>query len=325
MTGPVLDPLKMNRLAFIRLLYRQAVEQSQQPRPLSAASILMFHDTAEQFLILAAEHLQASGVKRVGLLQYWDLLKPRRDFNGVELSGQHGISRLNSVRNDLKHLGAMPSQEDIDDARSAVAGFLDDNTPKVFGVEFSEVGLADMVPQEEVRAKLKSAAAAEAAGERKEAMADLAKAVTGLLNDRLNHVWESRYKFGQAVNFPYRGLVGPTVARLAVRLPRPHQQRAAKKAATELDGHLRALSEATSQMQRGLRVLALGIDYAQYVRFEQLTPLILSDGGARLSSMSLAWAPTREEYEDCVQFVITAALHLAELEARSAPPSWLSP
>lgn len=54
MNRPALDAVKMDRLAFIRLLHRQAVEQSIQPRPLSAASILTFHDTAEQFLILAS-------------------------------------------------------------------------------------------------------------------------------------------------------------------------------------------------------------------------------------------------------------------------------
>ena len=252
-------------------------------------------------------------------------MKPRRDFKGVELSGQHGISRLNSVRNDLKHLGAMPSQEDIDDSRSAVAGFLEDNTPKVFGLELSEIDLADLVAQEEVQAKLKSAADAETAGNRKEAMADLAEAVTNLLNQRLNDAWESRYEFGQTIELPPRRLVGPTVGRLAARLPRPYQRRAAKEAAAELDKHIRALSEATLRMQRGLRVLALGIDYGQYARFEQLTPTVVTaDRGTRLSMVSYAWAPTREEYDDCVQFVITVALRMAELEARAAPPSWMS-
>lgn len=116
-----LDRAKMNRLAFIRLLYLQGIEQYSQPRPLSAASILTFHDTAELFLILAADHLQAGPVSQnPSLLQYWTVLRPRRGFTGVELSGQHGIARLISVRNDLKHLGALPSAEAVDDARSSV-------------------------------------------------------------------------------------------------------------------------------------------------------------------------------------------------------------
>lgn len=324
MTGPALDQIKMNRLAFVRLLYRQAVEQSQLPRPLSAASILTFHDTVEQFLILATEHLRASGVGRGGILQYWNVLKPRPDFNGVELSGQHGISRLNSLRNNLKHVGAMPSQEDIDDARSAVASFLEDNTSKVFDTEFSAVDLADLVPQADIRAKLKSAAAAEDSGDRKKAMINLSEAMNGLLNERTHDVWESRYEFGGTIELVPPHLVYPTVARLAVRLPRPYQQRGAKEVAAKLDNHLRALSQATYRIQKGLRVLALGIDYAKYIRFEQLTPTVSGEGERRLISVSLAWAPTRDEYDDCVQFLITVALHMAELEARAAPPSWRS-
>ena len=62
--GRRLDQAKMNRLAFIRLLYLQGIEQYRQPRPLSAASILTFHDTTELFLILAADHMQAGPVSR---------------------------------------------------------------------------------------------------------------------------------------------------------------------------------------------------------------------------------------------------------------------
>ena len=145
-----LDPAKMNRLAFIRLLYLQGIEQYRKPRPLSAASILTFHDSTELFLILAADHLQAGPVARdSGLLQYWTVLRPRRGFVGVELSGQHGIARLISVRNNFKHLGALPSAEDVDDARSSVTGFLEDDAPKVFGLEFSGIDMADVVPQEQ--------------------------------------------------------------------------------------------------------------------------------------------------------------------------------
>jgi hypothetical protein len=38
----LLDPGEMNRLALIRLLYLQGVEQARRPRLLSAASILTF-------------------------------------------------------------------------------------------------------------------------------------------------------------------------------------------------------------------------------------------------------------------------------------------
>jgi hypothetical protein len=47
----------MRRLAFIRALYQQGVEQSGQLEPWTAASVLSFHDAVELFMILSAEHL----------------------------------------------------------------------------------------------------------------------------------------------------------------------------------------------------------------------------------------------------------------------------
>lgn len=61
-----LDPTKMNRLAFIRLLYLQAVDSSNRSGPLSAASVLTFRDIVELFLILAAEHRNAPALSRDG-------------------------------------------------------------------------------------------------------------------------------------------------------------------------------------------------------------------------------------------------------------------
>jgi hypothetical protein len=46
----------------------------------------------------------------------------------------------------------------------------------VFGVAFDAIDMADVVPQENIRKLLKSAAATEAAGDRNEAMADLVEA-----------------------------------------------------------------------------------------------------------------------------------------------------
>ena len=56
-------------------------------------------------------------------------------------------------------------------------------------------------------------------------------------------------------------------------------------------------------MQKAMRVIALGIDYGRFLRFEALT------------DMDLFYAPTREEYDYCVQFVIDAAFRIAEVEA----------
>lgn len=322
-----LDRAKMNRLAFIRLLYLQGIEQYRQPRPLSAASTLTFHDTTELFLILAADHLQAGPVSRdSSLLQYWTVLRPRRGFTGVELSGQHGIARLISVRNDLKHLGALPSAEDVDDARSSVTGFLEDNTPKVFGLEFASIDTADLVPQEGARAGLKAAAAAEAAGDRKEAMAELSEAFAGLFRPYAGLPFGSAeaYGFGPDVQggpgFPIG--MGQALNTISSQI-HSNQARGLQAIGRKVDENIAKLNDVVAAIQRGMRVMAVGLEYARYNRFEQLTPKVWGTGEHRRVQADFDYTPTRDEYDYCIQFVITAALRLAELEADTVKPSWV--
>jgi len=322
-----LDRAKMNRLAFIRLLYLQGIEQYRQPRPLSAACILTFHDTTELFLILAADHLHAGPVSRdSGLLQYWTVLRPRRGFTGVELSGQHGIGRLISVRNDLKHFGTLPNAEDVDDARSSVTGFLEDNTPKVFGLEFASIDMADLVPQEGARASLKAAAAAEAAGDRKEAMAELSEAFAELFRPYAGRPFGSAeaYGFGPDVRggpgFPLG--MGQALNTIGSQI-RSSQTRGLQAIGHKVDDNIAKLNNVVAAIQRGMRVIGVGLDYAQYNRFDQLTPKVYGTGEHRQVQAAFDYAPSRDEYDYCVQFVITAALRLGDLEADTVMPSWI--
>jgi hypothetical protein len=322
-----LDRAKMNRLAFIRLLYLEGIEQYRQPRPLSAASVLTLHDTTELFLILAVDHLQAGPVSRdSGLLQYWTVLRSRRGFAGVELSGQHGIARLISVRNDLKHLGALPSAEDIDDARSSVTGFLEDNTPKVFGLEFAGIDMADLVPQEGVRVKLKAAAAAEAAGDRKEAMTELSEAFNELFSPYAGLPFGSAGAYGFGANvqgghgFPIG--MGQALNTIGSQI-HSNQTRGLQAIGKKADENLAKLNDVVAAIQRGMRVMAVGLEYARYNRFDQLTPRVYGTGEHRQTRADFDYAPSRDEYDYCVQFVITAALRLAELETDTVKPSWI--
>ncbi len=55
---PSLDPLTVQRLAYVRYLYREGIEQSRQPAPLRSRAITSFHDAVENFIGLVAQHLK---------------------------------------------------------------------------------------------------------------------------------------------------------------------------------------------------------------------------------------------------------------------------
>jgi hypothetical protein len=318
----------INRLAFIRVLYQQGIEQAGRPEPLSFASLLTFHDAVELFLVLAADHLGATLPRRdPNFLDYWQILRPTESFPaGVELSGQPGMDRLNRYRNALKHAGAWPGREAVEDTMASTASFFENNTPVAFGVAFDAIDMTDVVPQDNARARLKAAADAEAAGDRKEAMAQLAEAFEELFRPYAGRPFgqAEAYGFGRTVQSGPGFPVGMGSAMNTVgQALRSNQTRGLVVIGKKVDDKFNQLDDVVAALQRGMRVVAVGLDYARYNRFEQLTPKVWNSGDQRQVQVDSDYAPTRGEYDDCVQFVITAALRLAELEADAADPSWL--
>jgi hypothetical protein len=327
MASVVLDTATMNRLAFIRMLSQQGVEQARRPEPLSFASLLSFHDCVELFLVLAVDHLRAPLPRRdPNFLDYWQILGRTETFPaGVELSGQPGMDRLNRYRNALKHAGAFPGREAVEDALTTTASFFENNTPVAFGVVFDAIDMTDVVPQDDARSRLKAAAATEAAGDRKEAMAQLAEAFADLFRPYAGLPFgrAEAYGFGADAHGGHGFPVGMGSAMGTVgQALRSNQARGLQAIGKKVDDNLAQLNDVVAAMQRGMRVMALGIDYARYNRFEQLTPKVSGAGEHRRVSAEFDYAPTRQEYDDCVQFVIAVALRLAQLEADAAQPSW---
>src|SRR2546425_7134202 len=94
------------RLAYIRYLHDLGIQQSRLPQPQSSASILMFHDAVEAFLLLAGEYLGAMAT--YDFEKHWDALSPAKLAGGVQLPVHQGMKRLNKIRVALKHYGAHP-------------------------------------------------------------------------------------------------------------------------------------------------------------------------------------------------------------------------
>ena len=108
------------------------------------------------------------------------------------------------------------------------------------------------------------------------------------------------------------------------QLTDPGQAREAGAVQT-LANQLDRLTNVVRDMQVGLRVVALGIDYWRYHRFLQLVPRIFPTAdGQHQRHIFPDYAPSQEQFEFCLQFVVTAALRVAELDAYTAPPSWIA-
>ena len=304
-----LDPQTAKRLAFIRLVYDQGVQQSRLPAPLNATALLSLHDAVELFLVLVGDHIGAQLDRRTNFLDYWDRLK--RASNGVHLSHIAGMRRLNDHRNGLKHAGNMPLPDVIEQSRVDVRAFFDDNVPRVFTqVSFDSIDLSDVIPQDNVRAHAKKASGLEASGSRALAMLSIARAYGLLMQGHKDR------GFGRALR------KDPFVVTSVQSVFRKVDGGAGR-----IGAHLGQVAEVVPDIQDALRVMALGLDFNQYQRFEALLPRVFWDDETQderiaRSNEERGMVPDQEEFEFCRQFLVTAALRVAEAETHRITPSW---
>jgi hypothetical protein len=173
-----LPPSTMRRLAIVKYLYTQGLEQERKGGPLAGLALLPLHDAVELFLQVAAEiaaetHALAMTPKqRAEFMAYWDAFSEA----GLPLPYRERMGLFNKARVEVKHRGLLPIQQQIEDFRSTVTAFLSDVTPKVFQIDFDSISLSSLVRADDVRSNLQAAETAVEAGEFSEALEQAAKA-----------------------------------------------------------------------------------------------------------------------------------------------------
>lgn len=291
----MVDAHEMERLAFIRYLYLKAVDESFRPEPLCASAVLTFHDAVEMFLQLGTEHVHAvTGKRGPDFHEYWSLIEAQLD--GAKLTHLESMKRFNKARVDLKHYGILPNRLTIEGFRASTTEFLETNTPTIFGIQFAEVSMVNLVQLESARNELSNAEAAWKAGDKRGAFTNLALAMERLIEDYTNRKrdrWgDSPFKFGE--NF--------------------HWNRGSRiKIDRDLSSFIDDVSKTISELQRSVKIMALGIDYRKYSRFQSLTPPVSWNINNNPITYPLPDEKlellTREEYDFCINFIVESSLH----------------
>ncbi|MFF5261400.1 hypothetical protein ACFY4C_20855 [Actinomadura viridis] len=334
MTSPTpLTPQTMERLAFIRLLHQQGVEQSRLPEPISFACVLTFHDAIELFLLLSAERLNAKPSDRKSFTdKYYSAINQALPA-GTNLDGEQGVRRITDARNGFKHANNWPSTKGIQQYREDTVLFFQANTPKVFGIAYDGIDMADLVPQDTVRDRIKQAAQVGDAGNRPKAMGLLVAAFDLLFEEHLGlqRYEQSPFSFGRTI----RPSLRETEIRTVFTEPRGHTHRGPNNTPTPIHNfsstpdrlarQIETITAAAISMQRAMRVTAIGIDYHQYERFTRLTPAVQHEESGEIRVFAVRdYAPNEEEFDYCHRFVITVALRLAGIQAHTLRPSWIA-
>lgn len=289
----------MRRLAFVRYLYSQGVEQSRRPYPHAAVSLLTFHDAVELFLVLAYEHLNAhvKGEREPAFMDYWKLLRRRVPPDG--LSQESSMQRVNKARVSLKHRGVLPSSLDLESYRASVTSFFEENTPAVFELELSSISMIELVQCAGARNELTEAQTLAQRGNVEEALAKIALGFAVLIDD-----YEDRKRGGLARS-PF--FFGRSFAFLSGFYLRVEDRK--------LREFFDNASDALESLREAVKILALGIDYRRYAKFRALTPGVHRTLGGYMTQEA-AWdtPPGPAAYEYCLDFAIESAMRIQECD-----------
>ena len=292
-----IDPQEMKRLALIRFLYAEGLEQVARPAPLSSQALLSFHDAVEMFLLLAAEHLNVNLTRGVTFDGYFGEIQ---DSARVQLPIRPAMRRMNNSRVNFKHHGSIPSDADLQQYRADVTTFLTDGTQLVFQADFSSVDMADLVTQPEVAGLLRQAQARAGQGDYTEALALLWEAFDLLVDD---YASRKRTADGTSV-FTWWP---PSTA--------PRHYPPISTGEEQLSRRVEDVFIALGDFQQAMRVMAMGLDYRRYVRFQMIVPAIGVNMNYERTVHPVSGLPLGDdEYQMGRQFVIETALHLAALD-----------
>lgn len=139
------EDIFIRRLALIKHLYIVGIEQSTLPETISYTSILSLHDAIDMFMNLVKEK---NGITReLFLMQYFDVIP--------ELTLKSSVNKINRRRNNLKHHGIVPGKIEIQDTCSVAKIFFEENVMIVFGKEFNDISIFNLISYNKVREYLK--------------------------------------------------------------------------------------------------------------------------------------------------------------------------
>lgn len=254
----------------------------------------MFHDSVELFLHLSAETLNVNLPQYIRFMEYWE--KINNDLIGKELTQKISMSKLNTARVSLKHKGNYPNPEDIEYFRVNTQNFFEENCPTIFGIEFAEISLLNLIQDEEVKEILEKAQNEFSNDQYKESLENIAIAF---------HILLENYKENKKV-------YGKSPFDIGDDLDRKKFFARARHNDNEI---IDSVIKTVQRIQEVLKIIILNLDYRKYLKFRLLTPeRVVYAKDVRFSTIWLSKIDKtdfkKEDVEYCINFVIESALKL---------------
>jgi hypothetical protein len=179
----VLDRLLLSR-ALLRTFPDSPAPETDRYRV--GLQVLSAHDAAELAISAIADHCHKTPAKQqLFLLDYFGALQDI--FPDKQTPGRDYFTRLNTVRNNLKHRGIFPEPKTWNSVGDRVNEFVNDWCLAGLKIRFDSVDRSELLTTPTVRENFDKAKAAMNTGQYKEVMACLGFALYRLLEEMMLH------------------------------------------------------------------------------------------------------------------------------------------
>ncbi len=290
-----LNPDIVRRLNLIKHYYEFAREQSKLPSPHNFFSILMFHDSVELFLHLSAEHLHAN-IDGIGFMTYFKRIDEElKKLGKGKLAQKSSIDTLNKERVLLKHHEVYPNPDNLEKSRVNTQNFFEENTLIVFGINFKDINLIDLIYDNEVKKYLESSKKYSKERDLKRALEQIAISFNILIGD-----YKSDEKRFGSDPFLSKSFIFHMFSQYG-----------------EINSNSSGISSFNREIEEIrdlLKVLFLKIDTRKYLKFKFLTPFVLENNTTSWFRYNQP-PKTIEQVEYCFNFVIETALNIQEFDS----------
>jgi hypothetical protein len=272
------------------LLFRAKSAQAEHNELSVAVSLLLMHDASELVMLAAADHLQLGA--KWSFMEFWEKVK---QTSRKEPGHKIPMDQLNTLRVGFKHKGTLPHSQTVRDLTPRVEAFCEEVSKDLLGLDFSELGLADLVSDDEVRKALQEAQQALKTGDRNKAFLDVRIAfdkLYKLISRDVALIEEPR-----SIDIPKGGLPSEVQRELA-----------------KLERGLEGFQAAIEDCAQTLNVLMFGIDPVKYRFFIANTPHVSwTVSGLHHAVLQRDYNNVPDEvFQKCFEFVVEVALNSSQ-------------
>ena len=294
---------RMRRLAFAKYLIEMGTINADNVLPYSAMAILNFHDAIEFLFDLILED-NGSSANNFNFMGCFDEINRILKKIGKDQSSFRGsLEKLKDRRVVLKHKGSFPSQNDISEAKYTTINLFKEFCLKFYNLNYEDIDLVELLEDSRTKdclLKIRNCEDNNVITDNNQVSnyIKMNHLLKDFENSKIINVYESPYQFTKNMS------LGSTDG-----------------LSDEFD-FLKDFMDTTNQniesLEYNLKIIALGIDYNKYAKFNFLIPADIRWAMNNDDPMILfRYKPVKlndNQIEFCKNFIIESALKLQQFD-----------